>query len=95
MFTKVGETKSKTERTIGDNTKHKLLSVDKANVVDPKTKKHSVTKITNVADNPANKNYVRRKIITKGALIETEKGKAKVTSRPWQSKVVNAVLVNE
>jgi small subunit ribosomal protein S8e len=33
--------------------------------------------------------------MTKGAIIETEMGKAKVTSRPGQDGVVNAVLLTE
>ena len=36
-----------------------------------------------------------RGIITKGALIETELGKAIVTSRPGQDGVVNALLVED
>jgi small subunit ribosomal protein S8e len=32
-------------------------------------------------------------IITKGAVIETDAGKARVTSRPGQHGVVNAVLL--
>jgi len=39
--------------------------------------------------------FVRRKIITKGAIIKTELGLAKVTSRPSQDGVVNAVLIEE
>jgi small subunit ribosomal protein S8e len=50
-------------------------------------------KILGVAKNPANKEYERRQVITKGALIKTELGLARVTSRPGQNGVVNAVLV--
>ena len=49
--------------------------------------------IENVVENPSNVNYVRRNIITKGAVIETSGGKARVTSRPGQSGQVNAVAV--
>ena len=31
--------------------------------------------------------------MTKGTIIETEKGKAKITSRPGQEGSINAVLV--
>ena len=42
----------------------------------------------------ANKiNYVRRNIITKGAVVETPEGNAKVTSRPGQDGVVNGILI--
>jgi small subunit ribosomal protein S8e len=44
-------------------------------------------------ENPANPHYVRRNIITKGAVIKTELGNAKVTSRPGQDGVVNAALI--
>ncbi len=67
------------------------LSVDFVNLVgkDGKTTK---TKIKNVVDNPADKHLARRNIMTKGAIIETEHGKAKITSRPGQDGVINAVL---
>jgi small subunit ribosomal protein S8e len=47
--------------------------------------------IENVVENPSNVNYVRRNIITKGAVIETSEGTARVTSRPGQTGQVNAV----
>ncbi|MGC8851015.1 MAG: 30S ribosomal protein S8e, partial [Candidatus Micrarchaeia archaeon] len=37
----------------------------------------------------------RENIVTKGAIIETELGKAKVTSRPGQHGIVNAVLLKQ
>ena len=92
-MTKVGVAKLKQVRTKGGGEKAKLLSIDVANVLDPKTKKATVMKITNVLENPANRYYVRRNVITKGTIIETEKGKAKVTSRPGQDGTVNAVLL--
>lgn len=54
----------------------------------------SVTTIENVVENPANPNYVRRNIVTKGAIIETPEGRARVTSRPGQSGHVCAVLTD-
>ena len=39
-------------------------------------------------------NYVRQNIITKGAVIMTDAGKARVTSRPGQSGSINAVLID-
>ena len=50
--------------------------------------------IENVIENPSNVNYVRRNIITKGAVIETSEGTARVTSRPGQSGQVNAVKLD-
>jgi len=46
-----------------------------------------------VLENPANRHFVRRNILTKGTIIETVKGKAKITGRPGQEGMVNAVLI--
>ncbi len=48
-----------------------------------------------VEENPANPNYVRRSILTKGTVVKTSEGKARITSRPGQDGVVNAVPVEE
>ena len=58
-----------------------------------KKQKKELNDLLEVIENSANPNYVRQNIITKGSVIETEKGKAKVTSRPGQHGVVNAVLI--
>lgn len=50
--------------------------------------------ITGVLENPANDDYVRRDILTKGTIIETDEGQARVTSRPGQDGSVNAVLLD-
>lgn len=93
QFTHVSENKSIKIRTAGHNLKMRLLGSDMANVVDPKTRKSSKVKILTVLENSANPFYIRRNIINKGAIIETEIGKAKVTSRPGQHGVVNAILI--
>ncbi|MBD3163883.1 30S ribosomal protein S8e [Candidatus Woesearchaeota archaeon] len=90
---KIEPVKSKRLRVMGNNLKLRLLASDTANVFDPKTKKHKTVKIKNVVENSANRHYIRRNILTKGAVIETELGKAKITSRPGQEGAVNAVLV--
>lgn len=92
---KVDETKAKTVEGRSKYTKRTLLSVNYANVADPKTKKIKKVLIKSVVDNTANRNYIRRNIVTKGAVIETDMGKAKVTSRPGQEGNVNAVLIQE
>lgn len=89
----VGAIKVKKVRTMGGNTKMKALSYETANIYVPKDKKHSIVKIKNVVENKANINFVRRNILTKGTIIDTDLGKAKVTSRPGQEGVVNAVLL--
>ena len=92
-YTYMGETRQKKLRTRGGNSKVKLLKSQYANVVDPATKKMQKTKILTVKENSANPNYVQRNIINKGAIINTELGLAKVTSRPGQDGAVNAVLM--
>jgi len=90
---KVGPKKLVKVRVRGGNQKLRLLSADFANVVDPSTGKASKVRIITVVKNPANPHFSRRNVITKGAIIETEIGKARVTSRPGQDGVVNAVLI--
>ena len=90
---KIGETTKKVARARGGSRKDRLLRTDQVSVTDPKSGKSFHSKILEVIENTANPNYVRQNIITKGSVIETEKGKAKVTSRPGQHGVVNAVLI--
>ncbi|AEG17514.1 MAG: 30S ribosomal protein S8e [Methanobacterium paludis] len=91
--TKIGDRKVKKIRTKGGNEKIRLTNAERINVVDPKTNKVQVTDILNVIENTANTHFVRRNIITKGAVVETSLGKVKVTSRPGQDGVVNGVMV--
>ena len=93
-LTKVGSTKLKKIRTRGKNQKTRLLYAGVVNVFDKKTKKYSKAKINSVVDNPASRHFTRRNILTKGAVIETDKGKAKVMSRPGQDGTINAVLIS-
>jgi small subunit ribosomal protein S8e len=92
-LTFLAKRKLKRIRELGGHIKKVLLSEETANVVDPKTKKAFKAKIKNVVENPANRNYVRRNILTKGTIVMTEKGKAKITSRPGQEGTVNAILI--
>ena len=77
----------------GNTRKVRALSTDTANVATPDGT--IAATIEGVRENPANPNYVRRNIITKGALITTSEGTARVTSRPGQTGQVNAVLVDD
>jgi small subunit ribosomal protein S8e len=49
--------------------------------------------IETVEENGANPNYVRRNLLTKGAVIRTEAGRARIVSRPGQDGVINAILI--
>lgn len=94
QFTVIREESSmKIYRTRGNNTKGRLMTASFANVFNPKTGKSQHSRIMTVVENPANPNFVQRNIITKGALVQTEIGIARVTSRPGQDSVVNAVMV--
>lgn len=91
----LGESKRKVSRTIGGNSKVKVLTEKFASVTDPKTNTTAKTEIVRVVSNGANVDYNRRGVITKGAKIETKLGLATVTSRPGNDGVVNAVLVGQ
>ena len=78
-------------RVVGGKHKVAAAKISFANiVVEGKTKK---IRIKNVLENPANRHYARENIITKGAIVETEAGKARITSRTGQHGIANAVLV--
>jgi small subunit ribosomal protein S8e len=89
----VGETDIVIRRTRGANVKAAFKTAEFANVVDKDSKKATKSKIITVTKNPANRDYERRGVVSKGAIIETEAGSALVTSRPGQNGVVNAVLI--
>jgi small subunit ribosomal protein S8e len=93
--TVLGESKRKVSRTIGGSTKVKVLTEKFASVTDPKTNTTAKTEIVRVVSNGANVDFNRRGVITKGAQIETKLGLAKVTSRPGNDGVVNAILVSK
>lgn len=91
----LGEPRRKTSRGIGRNIKVKVLSDKYACITDQKSGKTEKVEITRVVKNPVNIDYNRRGVITKGAVIETSLGLARVTSRPGQDGVINAVLVSQ
>jgi small subunit ribosomal protein S8e len=93
--TKLGKNKLKITEGRANLLKQKLLFGEIANVYDAKTKKYSKMKVLNVIENPANRNFAKRNIITKGAILKVEKGKVRVLSRPGQDGVINAVLISE
>ena len=92
---KIGEKRKKLVRGLSNNNKQRLLQIDKANVFDTSTGKAQVAKILHVKENSANLHFVRMGIITKGAIIETDLGLAKVVSRPGQHGIVNAIKIEE
>ena len=89
--THLGEKKVVRLRTKGGSAKLLALSANMANVTSGG--RSQKTKIISVVENPANPQLVRRSIVTKGAIINTELGKARVTSRPGRDGVVNSVII--
>jgi len=87
-----GEPRRKIDRHRGGNLKIRLLNGNQANVSNPSTGKTEKVEILRVVRNPANIDYNRRGVITKGTIIETPIGVARVTSRPGQDGIVNAIL---
>jgi small subunit ribosomal protein S8e len=84
-----------TRRVRGDNNKTALKTVEFANVSNQEENKTTKSKILRVIKNTANKDYERRGVITKGTIIETELGLARVVSRPGQVGLVNAVQMKK
>ncbi len=93
--THIGERKVKVERVRGGNYKVKLVRDRYANVYVPDEGRVVRVEIKSVVENPAHVHYARRNVITKGAVIETEIGLAKVTNRPSQEGLINAVLIEK
>ena len=91
--TKLGEHSQKLIRGRAASQKVKLLATNSINVMDQKTGKAKKATIKGVTENGANIHYVRRNILTKGAVVDTDMGKVKVTSRPGQSGALSGVLV--
>ena len=72
----------------------RTLSVNQVNV-NMKGGKTVRATVKNVVGNDADPNYIRRNIVTKGAVLDTDQGLVKVTSRPGMHGVVSGVLVEE
>lgn len=95
LMTKLGKERRSIVKTKGGGSKIKSLAAQKANVYDPATKQTKLVKITDIVSNSANPHFVRRGIITKGAVVETELGLARITSRPSQQGVISAVILEK
>lgn len=88
----IGEKRVRQKRGRGGNYRTALLSHNYVNVYVPSQKKNMKLKIEDVVENKANKNFERSNIITKGAVVRTEQGNVRITSRPGQHGVLNGVL---
>ena len=91
--TRIGDEVKKEIVARGNCTKTRATVAKRINVINPKDNSSKNVEMLTVLENGANSHFVRRNIITKGAIVETEIGKAKITSRPGQKGIVNGVLV--
>jgi small subunit ribosomal protein S8e len=91
----LGEPRRRKARGHGGQIKIKLLKEKFVSVTNPKSGQTEKTEILRVVKNKANVDYDRRGVITKGAEIETALGRARVTSRPGNDGVINAVLISK
>lgn len=91
----LGGRKTKESRRRGGNVKIRALSEKQASISDPTTGKTENTEIIRVVNSLANIDYDRRGVITKGTVIETKLGLARVISRPGQHGLINAVLLQK
>ena len=82
-------------RVFGGNTKIKADAVQYANLYIPSERKAVKVRIVRIVETPGNRELAKRQVIVKGAIIETERGRAVVTSRPGQDGIVNAVLIEK
>lgn len=82
-------------RVRGGSYKVKLIKATYVNVYIPSDKTIKKLRILEVVDNSANVEFKRSGIITKGAVVKTDLGLVKVTSRPGQDGVVNGVLIEK
>lgn len=87
---KIGKQQIVVRRTRGGKRVAAIKSAEFANVA--AAGKVQRAKILRVVETPGNPQLARAGIIIKGAIIETELGTARVTSRPRHG-VVNAVLI--
>jgi small subunit ribosomal protein S8e len=91
--TELGEPRLRAVDARGNTQKVRALATNVAQVATDEGDTVEAT-IEDVVENDANPNYVRRNIVTKGAVVETSEGRARVTSRPGQTGQVNAVLLD-
>lgn len=88
---KLGPKKTKVLKGRGTTTKTVAFSGEEINlIVKGKAKK---TKIKTVTETPSNTFLARQNILVKGAIVETELGKAKVTNRPSQEGFIQGILI--
>lgn len=91
--TMIGDSNRKLYRKRSGSQTVRVLYDNQINVADQKTGKVVKATLQSVSENLADPNYVRRNIMTKGAVVETDMGKVRITSRPGSHGVINGVLI--
>lgn len=90
---KVGEERRKTKKVRGGHKKIFLLRARQINIQEGK--KSRKLEIKNVLETPSNRFLARQNILTKGAIVETEIGRVRITNKPSQEGMINGVLIEE
>lgn len=88
---KLGEEKRKTKRAKGGGKRLFLLKAKYVNIQN--ILKHKKVEIKNVLETPSDRFLTRQNVMTKGAILETELGKVRITNRPGREGVVNGILL--
>lgn len=90
--TKVGEKDASYRKNVrGSGAKIKLRTAKFINVLTKEGMKK--VGLRTVLETPDNRHHARQNILTKGAVVDTEIGKVKVTNRVGQDGVVNGRLL--
>ncbi len=90
---KLGKDKTRLMRSRSGYFKTIVLTSDTANIIDKKGKSKKA-KIKNVLETPSNKFLARQNIFVKGAIIETDLGKARITNHPSQEGNIQDELLD-
>ncbi|MCH2397320.1 MAG: 30S ribosomal protein S8e [Nitrososphaerales archaeon] len=93
--TLLGDHSIRVKNSRGGNVKISLVSDNFVNVIDKSNNSIKKVAINRVLKNPSNRDYERRGVITRGAILDTELGKVRVLSRPGQSGIIDGILINE
>ena len=87
QFALVGEPKRKIYRKTGGNTMVRVMAANQVSINNPKTGKTTLGTIHSVVENASDPNYVRRNILVKGAVIDTDKGRVRIGDERRDARV--------
>ena len=91
----LGDTERKITKRRSRIRKTRLIAGKYVNVSDPSNGLTERLEILDVIENPANVDYNRRGVITKGTIIRTDNGLVKVVSRLGQDGIINGIIYTE